>query len=256
MTGASDPVLTDYAPFEVLMRDCGHVYVRPDHNTESGKTEAVRRNPIDRQHRVAAKSGASDPVGQVRVDRLQKRSSSSPLDPASEPRHQTQRCESNGSQAEAAQAALERGDYDRVLELTHDCLDDLACSVMQVRALASLDTERAAACCADVVRRHRVSPELNYLHAILLAELDRDTEAAAAARSAVFLDQKLIVGHLALGNAQEQLGQIGAAKRSFRNALRLAESWPENQPVPCSDGETAERLAESASRHLALLGDG
>lgn len=278
MTGASDPVLTEFAPFEVQMRDCGHVYVRPKYGGDAADESSHSMRPVENQRSPASGlSTASSPdvrIGRSHQSAIPSEQRASRFDDASGKRSSSRSVErliqgrqsstssanneskSEAAPLEAAQRALEQGDLDRVLELTRDSLDDLPCSVIRVRALASLNTEEAAACCADVVRRHRVSPELNYLHAILLSELDRDTAAAAAARSAVFLDQKLIVGHLALGNAQERLGQIAAARRSFRNALKLAETWPANQPVPCSDGESAERLAQSAARHIALLGNG
>jgi len=257
ITGASDPPLADYAPFKLLMRDCGQVYVRPApckaespqsgtrssagiHNAspnKGGGEATVSGQPIlDRQNRQRPPIQKTHGRGQQSRHVAQQRATVQ-----IEPAH------------ERASRLLSQGNYQQVLDETDKHFDDIRCCLLRVRALANLDTEQAADFCSEATTKHQVSAELHYLHAILLTELALYSEAATAARSAVFLDQNLIVGHLALGSALERLGKTAGARRSFRNARRLSENWPENQPVPCSDGESASRLAESAARHLALL---
>lgn len=253
ITGASDPPLADYAPFKILMRDCGQVHVRPDHcEPESPRPEAGSSagNHSASSNKRSGKVTVSD---QSRLDRQNRQRT--PMQKthgrAQQSRHVAQ--QRANVQAERASRSLSQGNYQQVLDDTNEYFDDIRCCLLRVRALANLDTEQAADFCHEATRQHQVSAELHYLHAILLTELAQYSEAATAARSSVFLDQSLIVGHLALGSALERLGKTSGARRSFRNARRLSENWPENQPVPCSDGESASRLAESAARHLALL---
>jgi chemotaxis protein methyltransferase CheR len=255
--GASDPPLADYAPFKVLMRDCGQVYVRPEQVESTGaddsRTESSRL-PV-------ASSRATRPAGAQSM-RFQRTSVDRPdrqrQNLANEIPQQVRqaRVGRDGectAPLETVQRALAKGEYERVLALTSEQVNDATCCILRVRALASLDTAKAEAFCRQALSQHRVSKELHYLQAILLTELARYGDAMASARSAVYLDQNLIVGHLALGCALERLGQTAAACRSFRNAQRLSEAWPIDQPVPFADGESAERLAESASQHLAIL---
>ena len=257
ITGASDPLLADYAPFKVMMKDCGQVYVRPDHcEAESWRPDASRSSESRNTFPTTTRSEGTVP-GQSTTDRRENQRwppqkthvrdqqlrhvTQKPVTTPTEPSH------------EQAKRFLSQGNYQQVLDATNEHFDDIRCCLLRVRALANLDTEQAADFCSQATKKHQVSAELHYLHAILLTELARYSEAATAARSSVFLDQNLIVGHLALGSALERLGETAGARRSFRNARRLSENWPENQPVPCSDGESAARLAESAARHLALL---
>lgn len=255
--GASDPPLAEYAPFEVLMRDCGQVYVRPEQLAPTGADDSraeSSRLPV-------TSSRAKRPAGAQSM-RLQRTSADRPVRQRQNLANEfPQRVRQAGvgcdeectDPLETVQRALAKGEYERVLALTSEQLNDATCCILRVRALASLDTAKAEAFCRQALSQHRVSKELHYLQAILLTELARYGDAMTSARSAVYLDQNLIVGHLALGCALERLGQTAAACRSFRNAQRLSEAWPIDQPVPFADGESAERLAESASQHLAIL---
>jgi chemotaxis protein methyltransferase CheR len=257
ITGASDPPLADYAPFKVLMRDCGQVYVRPD-LSEAAPSQVEARSSAG-SHQTLPKTAPPQGMvpGQSKLDRQER-----PQPPSQEARNRDQQLRHVTQKRvavpvepphELAARCLSQGNYQQVLDATNERSDDVRCCILRVRALANLDTEQAEEFCSQAAAQHQVSAELHYLHAILLTELARHSEAATAARSSVFLDQNLIVGHLALGSALERLGQTAGARRSFRNACRLSENWPANRPVPCSDGESASRLAESATRHLALL---
>ena len=256
MTGASDPPLADHAPFIVLMRDCGQIYVRPDHS-ESTSPEIETRSSSDSSKALPTTAHTEGTAsGPSRLDNQERqRPPTHEALGGQQFRHVTPKRVAERAEPPHEQAArcLSQGNYQQVLAATNDHSDDVRCCVLRVRALANLDTEQAEEFCSEATAKHQVSPELHYLHAILLTELARYSEAATAARSSVFLDQTLIVGHLALGSALERLGETAGARRSFRNACRLSENWPPNQPVPCSDGESAARLAESATRHLALL---
>lgn len=253
ITGVSDRSLADYAPFEVLMRDCGQVYVRPDPYATLPSLQT--QSSSDQLHSPPERSLTPGTISQPH--QAETAPPPPPVPPsASHPINETQPRRGQiekVSVIETVERALARGDYSRVLELTDEQTSSTQCCILRVRALANLDTEQAEVFCRAAVDQHKVSVELHYLHSILLAELDRHADAVAAARNAVFLDQKLIVGHLALGSALEQLGNVDHARRSFRNAKSLSENWSEDEPIPCSDGESADRLAESAARHLALL---
>jgi chemotaxis protein methyltransferase CheR len=114
-----------------------------------------------------------------------------------------------------------------------------------VRALANAgrlaDAGRA---CAAALDTHRDNAELQYLHAILLAEAGQSAESARAAKRALYLDRDMIVAHLALGTALIRGSDTAGAQRSFKNAERLLASMPSDAVVPYTDGEHAGRLLE------------
>jgi chemotaxis protein methyltransferase CheR len=132
--------------------------------------------------------------------------------------------------------------------------DDAALWVIRARALANRgllqDAERV---CVAALDRHRTSPELLYLHSMLLGQAARHTEAAAAARAALYLDRSFVVAHLALADASARAGRRPDARRALRNAARLLEGLPPEAEVAGTDGERAGRLAELVRMRLQLL---
>jgi hypothetical protein len=80
----------------------------------------------------------------------------------------------------------------------------------------------------------------------LLAEANRPTESALAARRAIYIDRQLAVAHLALGTALRKAGDAAGARLAFTNALRILEHLPHGSIVPASDGEPSERIAMAA----------
>src|SRR5262249_26301708 len=145
------------------------------------------------------------------------------------------------------------GDYARAAELTRDLPASVEASALRVRALANLETAEAEAVCAEVLKQHALSTELQYLHAVLLLELGRDEEAAQAARRVIFLDRSLAIAHFTLGSILVRRGDQAGARRCYRNARDLCRMLPAHTVVPFSDGEHAGRLAEAAAGQLALL---
>lgn len=154
-----------------------------------------------------------------------------------------------------AQAALEQGDYDKVRLLTEARPDSNAACALLVRALTCLDAADAEIACASALGRHSTSGELQYLHAVLLLELERFNEAEQAVRRALFLDRKLAVAHFSLGVILQRSGDPRGAGRAFRNAYDLCAAVSPEAILPLSDGEPAGRLMQMAKQHLAMLQD-
>jgi chemotaxis protein methyltransferase CheR len=154
-----------------------------------------------------------------------------------------------------ARAALARGEYTRALELTDAADEDPVVAAVHVRALANLDTLEAEQACAAAVVRHALSPELAYLHALLLLDLGRDPEAAQALRRVLYLDGALAVAQFTLGSVLERLGDTAGARRAYRNACALCGGRPHDEPLPLGEGGQAGHLAEAAAARLALLAE-
>ncbi len=231
LTGASDPNLAHSAPFEIHGTPAGIVYRRP------AESVAAKAQPT---------APAPAPRAQPQIP--------SKREPVTAPAASGAPLTSDGRVAAAA-CALTAGNYERVLSLTQDQARDCECCILRTRALANLDPSRAEEFCTQATRLHPTNIELHYLRTVLLAELGRYEDAAEAGRRVVFLDRNLAVGHMALGTIWHRLGDTRSARRAFRNAIRICEALPAAEFVRLSDGETAQRLAESAVRHLELLDD-
>jgi len=153
---------------------------------------------------------------------------------------------------EAKQAMLQQ-EFDRVVALIGNLLDEVAACVLHVQALASADSGRALQVCPDLLRKHSLSAELHCLHALLLMGEGRSDAASTAIRRGLFLNRSLIMGHFLHGILLQQTGDIVGAVRCFRNAGNLTCKLPGDQSVPLSDNESAADLVRACDRHLQKL---
>jgi len=233
LLGASDPSLGDLIPCDVVVTDAGLAYRR--RGGRGARREAT----------VPATPAAALP-----------QLPETPSLPQAPPREPARLAALDGD-ADATRSYAAR-DYGRTAELAGQLVQrdgrDPALWIVLVRALANQGKlEAAGQWCAAALDRHRTSAELTYLHAVLLAEGGRHADAATAARRALYLDPRLVVGHLALGGALARLGDLAGARRAVGNAERLLAGMAPEEIVPASDGEPAGRLAELARVQLQLL---
>jgi chemotaxis protein methyltransferase CheR len=153
-----------------------------------------------------------------------------------------------------ARAALKRGDYPRVLDLTTGLRADAAACELEVQALANLGaSERAEQAAASALVRHPGSLPLHFLRVVLLMSLGRDAEAVHTLRRMLYLDRSLTVGHFLLGSVLQRQHDLPGAIRAYRTAYDLAVKRPGEEIVPLSDGELTARLAEAARMKVSLL---
>jgi chemotaxis protein methyltransferase CheR len=247
VTGSADPSLDEYAPYERVVTDSGVFYRR---GTVFGISEVPPR-PVAR----------SDQEGTWEEVPDRRRANASDVWDATAVPHNAAPTGTPPTSAgppdteivAAARRALTAGDYEHAVVLTRDRLSDPAVCAVHVQAWANLDVSEAEQECAKAAARHPLSAHLNYLHAVLLMEQDRDEEAAQKARRVLYLDRSLAIAHLTLGSILRRMGDVAGARRAFRNARDLSAACPPDERVPLSEGETAGRLAWAAEAHLLSL---
>ncbi len=232
ITGPSDPPLGNAAPFDTVVTDAGVFYRRPGATPMRLSVPVPAMPPAPRPPLPAS---ATTPD-----EALDRRGRRMPPTPQTGP--------------EAIRAALARGEYPRVVELTRDMEDDADAGALRVRALANLDPREAERACAAAVERHPLSPELQFLWGALLLDLGRDEDAANALRRVLYLDRSSAAAHFALAAIMRRQGDVEHARRGYRNARDLCAAFPADAVLPLTDGEPAARLAEAAEVELALLG--
>jgi chemotaxis protein methyltransferase CheR len=257
--GPSDPLLAEYAPFETKVTNAGVFYRRCGNEQASvtGKRLLLESdNRATPSHdseplKLEQSQGASrEPLAVNRKWPVVNRD----LRPANYGSQIAEPCATKLSDPIAqAQTAFAQAEYRRVALLTRDLTTNAAATALRVRALANFDTAEAERECAEATKRHPLSAELQYLHSVLLLELNRDEEAAQAARRVVYLDRSLAMGHFTLGSILRRMGDLKGAQRSYRNASRLAATRPGDEVIPLSDGDCAGRLRTAAETQLALL---
>ena len=292
LLGASDPAISDMVECDVVLTDSGLVYRRKGAAASEDirvAAEGAQRgvSPARLQTRTAESSStaqvdstASGTHGQRTGDSLDEgaaaaadpfedmhvaQTSDGYLPPATAQDAIEERSEGVGPAAATEDVdgtiveAYERRDFVRVQELATAAAArgslGTAAWTAWVRALANEGRhEEAAATVTRAMERTGATPELLYLHAVLLLQAGHPGDAAAAARRALYMDRTLVVAHLTLGEAQRRTGNLDGARRALRNAASLLAAIPAETTVPASDGEAAGRLAELVRVKLNLLG--
>jgi chemotaxis protein methyltransferase CheR len=155
---------------------------------------------------------------------------------------------------ERALIAEEQGDCEQLSQLAREHRDVAWLAVLAVQATSNAAPVAVAeAECHSALGRHTLNAELHYLHAVLLLELGRTSEAMSALRRAIYLDASLAIAHFTLGSVLVAQRDAAGAARAFRNAEQCARARPSDEPVPLASDLSAQGLAAAAARELALL---
>jgi chemotaxis methyl-accepting protein methylase len=219
ITGPSDPNLSAYADFEVHLTPAGLMYQRP--------LEARVVRPLARLSSLPPGAAA----GLVHV-------SVPPIVLASEP----------------ALLPLESFGFSNDVPLLGALPVTVPDAARDVRAAWNqLGAQVALALCSDALTRSTNELELHHLHALLLWELQRVAEAAAAMRRVLYLDRSSAIAHFGLAALLERLQDPRSARRSYLNVLSCCEKLAPELALPLGDGISVAGLRSAATRGLARI---
>jgi chemotaxis protein methyltransferase CheR len=116
---------------------------------------------------------------------------------------------------------------------------------LSVRTLANQGRlAEALASCDEAIAADKLDPGLHYLRATILQELNREGDAIASLKRALYLDPDFALAHFALGNLAIRQGEVRRARRCFENVLALLTARQEEDILPESEGLTAGRFRE------------
>jgi len=250
--GASDPILTDIVPCDVVVTGAGVAYRRkPREHARSHplqqKGDDVRWGDSARSITSTAPEAAREPAAATIKERI-------PPLAAESQAGSDRRLEEHFAEM---RAAYDGAEYVRVAvratQYVRENPADVAGWVLLVRSLANLGRlEEAGIACAAGLDRHRTSAELTYLHALLLREAGHTADAVAALRRALYLDHRFVTAHLGLGDLLAARGDFDAASRSFRNAERLLQRSADGQLLVGADSLDAARLLQMTRMRLQV----
>ncbi len=240
ITASCDPTLSEYAPLEAVVTAYGVFYRRAETSAFVSPPRHVSPSPRRQLQSTVTKRVAitSPPPRKALAP-----SPSSPS-PAAKQRQEM---------LESAKEALTRGEYQRVVDLTGPAQESAEACVLNVKALANLNADRAEKACAEFLIRFPLSAELGYLHSVLLADLGRIEEACVSVRRVICLDRTLAIPHFFLGGLLGRRGDRDGARRCYRNAQELCMARPPGEELPLSDGEHAGALGEAARLQFERL---
>ncbi len=229
--GPSDPLLGEFAPFDVVLDHAGvfyrkrtpTVYVSTNPLASLPPTPPAPRAPLP-AHRI------SDPGRPPAL---------APLEALS-----------------AAKAAYSSGAFTRAADLLEPLGDRADASALRVQAIAKTSVERAERACSESVKRHPMDGPLHYLHSTLLLALGRDAGALVALRKVLYLDPTLAIAHHLMGSLARKNNDPAGARRGFTNARAICLALPRDTVLPLGDGALAGELADAAAAALAELSGG
>jgi chemotaxis protein methyltransferase CheR len=232
VAGATDPSLSELAALETVVTREGVFYRRGPHGSRWGQAPEVL-------------PGEPAPAAPP---------SSAPVPVTCEPDATTTDASVARSSDAIARArdALAAGNYDAALQYAHAAVGPAADEVA-IKASASRDgSEAAVALAARATKSHPLSPELQFLYALLLLDVGRLDEATRALKRVIYLDSSLALAHFVLGTVLRCRGH-DAARRSFETAAALAGARAPDEVIRLGDGERAGQLAAAARMQAAIV---
>ena len=126
--------------------------------------------------------------------------------------------------------------------------------VLKIRALADAGLHREAAdLAAAASARAPLDAELQYLSAAICLERGLNEQAAFIARRALYLDPRLAVAAIVLGNALRRSADPRGAGAAYRAAAVALSRMPKDQSVPLGDGECAGGLLRTVEALITLV---
>jgi chemotaxis protein methyltransferase CheR len=116
---------------------------------------------------------------------------------------------------------------------------------ISIRALADRgNLDEALILCEEVLTSDKLNPELYFLKASVLQELNRIDEACVSLKRTLYLDRNFVLAHFALANIALRQAKAPAAKKHFDNVLELLKKFKPADILPESGGLTVGRFHE------------
>jgi chemotaxis protein methyltransferase CheR len=102
----------------------------------------------------------------------------------------------------------------------------------------------ACALCQTALSEQKLNAPGHYLHAMILQELNQQTQAREALRRVLYLQPDMIMAIYTLANLEQQQGHRREAQRHFDNAFRILSMHEDDSLIPHSEGLSAGQLRE------------
>ncbi|HEY9793532.1 MAG TPA: tetratricopeptide repeat protein, partial [Candidatus Obscuribacterales bacterium] len=83
---------------------------------------------------------------------------------------------------------------------------------------------------------------LYFWRAVLLQQIQQDTEAVRAFQQAIFVDPNFVMAHFSLFMLFNKLGRSSEAEICRRNTQQILEKYSPDERLPCSDEMTARQI--------------
>ncbi len=123
-----------------------------------------------------------------------------------------------------------------------------------VRSLLNLGRIEEATMIAETACKTDSLDATNHLLlALVMMSEQRQKDAAAIIKKAIFLDRNYIVAHFLHGISSYCTGDKTQAIKSMKNAQILLNALPADAQIPLAEDETREQFAANVQRYLSII---
>lgn len=147
---------------------------------------------------------------------------------------------------EEAQELYDRGLYEEAAEiLIPRCqnVGDYLSMLLLAKSYANhSDLKNALKWCDQAIKANRLNATTHYLRATILQEQGANKEAIHSLKQALLMDSNFVLAEFNLGILLRQAGNQREAQRHFKSALKLLDSYQDEDILPESDGTTASGM--------------
>jgi chemotaxis protein methyltransferase CheR len=104
--------------------------------------------------------------------------------------------------------------------------------------------EQALLNCSEAIEVNLLAPDLYFLHATIQQQLNKNSEAMASLKQAIYLKPNYLICHFTMGNLLIRQGDFKTANLYFNNTLDLLNSLTNNQIIEDSEGLSIQLLKD------------
>jgi chemotaxis protein methyltransferase CheR len=148
-----------------------------------------------------------------------------------------------------ALARFREGNHEEAARLAEECLQRTPTEIAPMALLARIHADRGALAEAiewskRALAGNKTDAQTHYLHASILIELDRSTEAIKALHRALYLAPDFVPAHYGLGILASSNDNPTQARKHFDNALAILAERPSEEIVAEAEGLEVHELIE------------
>lgn len=104
--------------------------------------------------------------------------------------------------------------------------------------------EQALLNCSEAIAINLLAPDLYFLQASILQELNKNSEAIASLKQAIYLNPNYLMCHFTMGNLMIRQGDFKSANLYFNNTLDLLNTLTNDQIIEDSEGLSNQLMKE------------
>lgn len=238
VSGASDPLLTEFAEFHVEYTSTGVIYQRPATTNAPSKGLSTSRKCAER---TKSSNLRSTHELRLQIENFTRQTDVLKREPAENVMYPIEQSEYRARRWENVVA--------------HLMPNPNRSPVLLIRSLLNLARTREAADIAEsICKKNGSDPESFILWALALLDMKRYQDSVEQLRKAIFLDDSNGFAHYLFGISHFCMGNADQAVKAFSNATIRLKALPEDAEIPLTaEDERRDDLLANINSYLRMI---